>query len=862
MSIAKILVQEIKLRCDALITKCDSKALSALNDYELLGRSKELTDVDSEMREIFGKFSEVSKVVVSIGDDGKSQYTKAKNFQDAALQARTEYAMELHCLLSKRDLSEEKLKSKEMNFDLAKFSGYDSKLDICAFRAQFEKLIQPSKQRQYWVDILKNNYLSGAALTLVEQSDDIDDVWKKLTGAYGNMKLLLQNKVSDLKCLDNLDKCSDDEKLGLALAKIINAMTELTNLAKKYDLEYKLYVGGGLEKVTSLLGEDRERRFVKWSLEKSESHKSSSPQSEICAEQTEWENLKDFLEKERSLRERMTLLNKSKESLGIVRPKHTGKPSHHAQAGMACHICGKTGHVVSIDASGKACIDYFSCPDFVNMSPYQRCSVLLKSKFCVQCLVPGVKHDEQHKCYNHYVCPDKSHASFPKGLHVLVCDKHKRDAANLALLEKFKRKVMLRRSRDFADYTKNISLVSVSLTFHSSMGYGLLNVRPDIRHSAIFMLQTISVEGISIRIFFDLGAGDLVVKKSIMDILVELGRARQEVPGPISISGVGDQESVTQHGIYSVCLPLRDGQNVVFSGVCMDRVTTVFPTYDLKDVESDIRSQVKSDGGDLDSLPRLSKQVGGDTDIIIGAKYYYAHPREIWRSKTGLAIFDSSFVSADGSTGVVVGPHKKFSDTEQDFRQANPAYSTSNAYIYHPSVLEYRNRYINFTNATALGNIADNHDQPCECEQSDICARSYAVRRTPKCVTTFDGIDTVGTDASFRCIDCRACEKCKKSKRVDAISMNEEVEQAIIERNVIVDVVAGKTSHFLPFVTDPDSRIDPVSQERLALQVYKGSVKRLHDKPGEKDSIIQSEKKLHDLGYVDWVEISHLTYRI
>ena len=84
--------------------------------------------------------------------------------------------------------------------------------------------------------------------------------------------------------------------------------------------------------------------------------------------------------------------------------------------------------------------------------------------------------------------------------------------------------------------------------------------------------------------------------------------------------------------------------------------------------------------------------------------------------------------------------------------------------------------------------------------------------------------------------------------------MNEEVEQAIIERNVIVDVVAGKTSHFLPFVTDPDSRIDPVSQERLALQVYKGSVKRLHDKPGEKDSIIQSEKKLHDLGYVDWVD--------
>ena len=208
--------------------------------------------------EIFGKFSEVSKVVVSIGDDGKSLYAKAKGFQDDALNARNAYAMGLHSLVSQRDISEEKLKSKEMNFNLPKFSGYDSKLDIYAFRSQFEKLIQPSKQRQYWVDILKNNYLSGAALTLVEQSEDIDEVWKKLTDAYGNMKLLLQNKVSDLTCLENLDRFSDDEKLGLALAKIINAMTELTNLAKKYDLEYKLYVGGGLEKVISLLGEDRQ----------------------------------------------------------------------------------------------------------------------------------------------------------------------------------------------------------------------------------------------------------------------------------------------------------------------------------------------------------------------------------------------------------------------------------------------------------------------------------------------------------------------------------------------------------------------------------------------------------------------------
>ena len=84
-------------------------------------------------------------------------------------------------------------------------------------------------------------------------------------------------------------------------------MTELTILAEKYNLEAKLYVGGGLEKVLSLLGDARERRFFKDSLEKCATPKTpGTTQSEVCAERFEWENLKTFLEKERALREKMT----------------------------------------------------------------------------------------------------------------------------------------------------------------------------------------------------------------------------------------------------------------------------------------------------------------------------------------------------------------------------------------------------------------------------------------------------------------------------------------------------------------------------------------------------------------------------
>ena len=157
--------------------------------------------------------------------------------------------------------------------------------------------------------------------------------------------------------------------------------------------------------------------------------------------------MKDFLLEEHAVRERMTLLNKSKEALGLPSSSSLARPGYSTSVGLPCPICEKTGHVVSHDSKGKACIDYYSCPDFVNMSPYQRCSTLLRKKLCVQCLVSGMKHDEQHKCYDAYVCPDPSHGTFPKGLHVLLCDKHKKNAANIALLDKFKRKVISRRSK-------------------------------------------------------------------------------------------------------------------------------------------------------------------------------------------------------------------------------------------------------------------------------------------------------------------------------------------------------------------------------------------------------------------------------
>ena len=63
--------------------------------------------------------------------------------------------------------------------------------------------------------------------------------------------------------LSDLDKVRGDEKLAHGLSELLNAMAEVSRLAGKYGLENELYYGGGLGKVTDLMGFARNRRFLK-----------------------------------------------------------------------------------------------------------------------------------------------------------------------------------------------------------------------------------------------------------------------------------------------------------------------------------------------------------------------------------------------------------------------------------------------------------------------------------------------------------------------------------------------------------------------------------------------------------------------
>ena len=158
-------------------------------------------------------------------------------------------------------VKEDKFKSSVLNIKLAKFKGYDSELDFFIFKSQFEKLCLKSTPIAVLPDLLKNNYLQEPALSLVKRLDSMDDIWKRLQKAYGDSRIMLKNKLSEVKKIGPLWKLKDVERIKVGLATLLNLMSDLLKLSKEHGIEQKLYHGEALDIIYDMMGD---ARITKW----------------------------------------------------------------------------------------------------------------------------------------------------------------------------------------------------------------------------------------------------------------------------------------------------------------------------------------------------------------------------------------------------------------------------------------------------------------------------------------------------------------------------------------------------------------------------------------------------------------------
>ena len=129
--------------------------------------------------------------------------------------------------------------------------------------------------------------------------------------------------------------------------------------------------------------------------------------------------------------------------------------------------------------------------------------------------------------------------------------------------------------------------------------------------------------------------------------------------------------------------------------------------------------------------------------------------------------------------------------------------------------------------------------------------RAYAAQRGPQNLKLFEEIEKAGTIISYRCCDCRVCKNCLRASRIDEVSIEEEGEQHLVDGSVTVNTVEKVSIAPLPFTADPDVRL--ATNKSSSLRVNHSQIKRLNKSEKDIMDAIAAEKKLQDLGYVDWL---------
>ena len=345
--------------------------------------------------------------------------------------------------------------------------------------------------------------------------------------------------------------------------------------------------------------------------------------------------------------------------------------------------------------------------------------------------------------------------------------------------------------------------------------------------------------------FYDNGCKNSVIRYEATQQL-GINRAKQIVSKPVPVGGVGGVTTQSTRGIYTFTLPLATNIDVKMTGVCLDTLTTTFPLYPLQGkVEDDIQRSWSENGGDVKQLPRLPPYVGGQIDVMVGIRYLRYFPKFIHQLPSGLTIYQSYFKNVDGSYGVIGGPHKVFTEIENLHHTSSSQFVSSQ--LQAAKFGFYIDPDIRLLGPTFHDEIR--HDLYIPDVSRDEINDSYSPSYHIKLHQRFE---SVGTDINYRCINCRNCSTCKHHSTEDCMSIQEEVEQDVINRSITVDTSNCTTIANLPLISDPLIKLAP--NRDIALRVYIQQVKRLEKHPDDKKDILKSEKKLHDLGFVEYVK--------
>ena len=301
----------------------------------------------------------------------------------------------------------------------------------------------------------------------------------------------------------------------------------------------------------------------------------------------------------------------------------------------------------------------------------------------------------------------------------------------------------------------------LKLSFHMNQNQSPNFQEMSNQKKTIYILQTIKVEQHEYSLFYDTGCCDMVSRYVAIKSIGK--RASKEFSGPVTLGGVDNAQITSNHGTYQVKLPLFNGNNAVLSSVCLDQITVEFPKDPLKGhVEADIRSGYISNGKDPKYLPKLLVFVGGHTDFMIGVKRMRYYPEKVLQLPSGLTIYKSWFKNADGTRGVIGGPHRVFTENKSSY-QVNVRSFLSDQYNL------FKSGYQMNPDASML------HVKFKKDHLNDAVVNTYQFNNVDEGKRT-QSFENTGIEITYRCNKSRNCKVCKKHSTDEIMSVKGKVE--------------------------------------------------------------------------------------
>ena len=500
----------------------------------------------------------------------------------------------------------------------------------------------------------------------------------------------------------------------------------------------------------------------------------------------------------------------------------------------------------------------FYCPEFQKAGIDDRIQMAKAQGACRRCLRMDSKLDlanraawfakHESDCKSEWTCSYEwtcGKASKSNQIHMVLCKRHVRfnkekEADFIKSMDQAKVGPQTR------FFFTNFSLAAAAAQF--SPRNEPIDDKKVIKPSsdrAIYMMQTVyNDSAVDLLLFYDSGCSVAAISERAAEAL----HSRNLVPGPTNLNVAGGQVLENRGGVDEFELELFDDDiKVQMRGLVMDTVTNPFAMYDLQEAFEDLCEAYGQ--GEGAALPAVPAKIGGSkVDVMVGIKYLAYFPELIFSLPSGLAIYESQIKSLCGSRGVIGGPHHSWAHAEERIE-----FMSSFAFL-SAELRAYRAQ----ANALDMGIFVagpEGVDKPwldnegmCGCE----CHTIETMLSLQEDSRRFSDAERVGSEISYRCVRCRNCADCRRGELLEEASLQEESEQALIEKSVWVEPEKNRMVCQLPFIKDPVAVL--VDNRQQAEKIFASQLKSFSKSPPMREAVLAAHDKLLSKGHVAALE--------